>query len=190
MTLRELPSVDELLRRLARSEDSPPHEVAVRVARRVLDEARAEIKAGREPADVLTNLERQLKRLTSPSLVRLINATGVVLHTNLGRAPLQLPDSGRSYSNLEYDLEAGRRGNRDVHIESLLEALLGAPGVAVNNNAAAVFLVLHELASGVEVIVSRGELIEIGDGFRIPDIMARSGRCPARGRHDQQDESR
>ena len=175
MTLRELPSVDELLRRLARSEDSPPHEVAVRVARRVLDEARAEIKAGREPADVLTNLERQLKRLTSPSLVRLINATGVVLHTNLGRAPLQLPDSGRSYSNLEYDLEAGRRGNRDVHIESLLEALLGAPGVAVNNNAAAVFLVLHELASGFEVIVSRGELIEIGDGFRIPDIMARSG---------------
>ena len=89
LTLRELPSVDELLRRLATAQtDPPPHEVAVRVARRVLDEARAEIKAGREPADVLTSLERQLERLASPSLVRVINATGVVLHTNLGRAPL------------------------------------------------------------------------------------------------------
>jgi L-seryl-tRNA(Ser) seleniumtransferase len=104
-----------------------------------------------------------------------INATGVVLHTNLGRAPgvRFAPLSG--YSNLEYDLERGRRGKRDSHIAGLLERLTGKPGIAVNNNAAAVLLALHELARGGEAIVSRGELIEIGDGFRIPDIMAASG---------------
>ncbi len=175
MTLRDLPSVDELLRRLAPAAGNLPHEVQVRLVRNALDEARAAIKAGREPADLQPSLETQLARLAAPSLVRVINATGVVLHTNLGRAPLRLPDSAPGYSNLEYDLEAGKRGNRDVHVARLLEALLGAPGVVVNNNAAAVFLVLHELAAGAEVIVSRGELIEIGDGFRIPDIMARSG---------------
>ena len=105
----------------------------------------------------------------------MINATGVVLHTNLGRAPLGelRPISG--YSNLEYDLASGKRGKRDVHMDGLIERLLGHPGLAVNNNAAAVYLVLNELAAGCEVVVSRGELIEIGDGFRIPDIMARSG---------------
>jgi L-seryl-tRNA(Ser) seleniumtransferase len=104
-----------------------------------------------------------------------INATGVVLHTNLGRAPLAPIEPLTGYTNLEFDLSTGRRGKRDIHAGRLLEALLGKPAVIVNNNAAALFLVLNELALGGEAIVSRGELIEIGDGFRIPEIMARSG---------------
>src|SRR5439155_16538927 len=120
-------------------------------------------------------VRRQLESLAAPSLRPVINATGVVLHTNLGRAPLgpQTPIGG--YSNLEYDLASGNRGKRDVHTGRVLEALLGAAAIVVNNNAAAVYLSLHELAGGYEVIVSRGELIEIGDGFRIPEIMAHSG---------------
>ena len=120
-------------------------------------------------------MESRLEALKTSSLRRVINATGIVLHTNLGRAPLPPIESIEGYSNLEYDLASGRRGKRDAHISPLLEALLGKPGIVVNNNAAAVYLVLNELAAGAEVIVSRGELIEIGDGFRIPDIMARSG---------------
>jgi L-seryl-tRNA(Ser) seleniumtransferase len=174
MELRDLPSVDELLRQAMPMAEGLPHEVLVRVIRGVIDKARVEIRAGRKPEEPLPAVERQLQQLRAPSLVPVINATGVVLHTNLGRAPLDF-GHGASYSNLEYDLDSGKRGNRDVHTGGLLEALLGAPGVVVNNNAAAVFLVLHELAAGAEVIVSRGELIEIGDGFRIPDIMARSG---------------
>lgn len=112
-----------------------------------------------------------MESLLRPSLRRVINATGVVLHTNLGRAPL----AGDGYSNLEYDLTTGRRGNRDIHTSRLLEAILGKPAIIVNNNAAALFLILNELAAGGEAIVSRGELIEIGDGFRIPEIMQRSG---------------
>lgn len=104
-----------------------------------------------------------------------INATGVVLHTNLGRAPLGaiLPIAG--YSNLEYDLTTGKRGKRDVHTGKLLEAILGQPAIVVNNGAAALFLILNELAAGGEAVISRGELIEIGDGFRIPEIMEKSG---------------
>ena len=105
----------------------------------------------------------------------MINATGVVLHTNLGRAPLGPHSTIAGYSNLEYDLVSGKRGRRDVHAAGPLEALLGCPAIVVNNNAAAVYLALHELADGHEVIVSRGELIEIGDGFRIPEIMRHSG---------------
>ncbi len=108
--------------------------------------------------------------LLRPSLRRVINATGVVLHTNLGRAPLE-----NGYSNLEYDLATGKRGKRDSHVGRLLEAILGKPAIVVNNNAAALFLILNELAAGGEAIVSRGELIEIGEGFRIPDIMERAG---------------
>ena len=109
-----------------------------------------------------------LDAIEQPSLRRVINATGVVLHTNLGRAPLASFQPIAGYSNLEYDLVAGRRGKRDSHISPLLERLTGRPAIAVNNNAAAVYLALNELAAGFEVIVSRGELIEIGDGFRIP----------------------
>ena len=105
----------------------------------------------------------------------MINATGVILHTNLGRAPAAAMHPLEGYSNLEYDLATGRRGKRDTHISGLLDRLTGKPGIAVNNNAAAVLLTLNGLARGGEAIVSRGELIEIGDGFRIPDIMAASG---------------
>lgn len=138
---------------------------------------RAEILAGGapDPASAATRVRAALETLAAPSLRRVINATGVVLHTNLGRAPLPRFTPLAGYSNLEYDLPAGRRGKRDVHAATLMERCFGASGIVVNNNAAAVFLALHELASGYEVIVSRGELIEIGDGFRIPDIMARSG---------------
>ncbi len=168
-----LPGVDEL----ARSITLPvPHALVVNEARAVLEECRRLIQRGETLAEEpRTALERRLGALLEPSLRRVINATGVILHTNLGRAPLPEFPAPQGYSNLEYDLETGRRGKRDVHAAPLLERLLGAPGIVVNNNAAAVFLALHELAAGGEVIVSRGELIEIGDGFRIPEIMARSG---------------
>jgi L-seryl-tRNA(Ser) seleniumtransferase len=144
--------------------------------RRVLDCERRSIRNGGEASDDLAGEVRAaLSRLDRPSLRHVINATGVVLHTNLGRAPLGPLEPPTGYSNLEYDLETGRRGKRDAHIAALIERLTGAPGIAVNNNAAAVFLALNELAAGGEAIVSRGELIEIGDGFRIPDIMQRSG---------------
>lgn len=172
--LRSLPSVDELVTRLR---GRYPHRLAVAEARRVIARLRDEIRSG-QTVDVEsagTLLEAALKALAEPSLRPVINATGVVLHTNLGRAPLPAFDPVQGYSNLEYDLSTGRRGKRDVHAAVLLERLLGRPAVVVNNNAAAVYLTLNELAAGGEVILSRGELIEIGDGFRIPDIMARSG---------------
>ncbi|MFN7924430.1 MAG: L-seryl-tRNA(Sec) selenium transferase [Bryobacteraceae bacterium] len=172
MTLRDLPAVHEVLAALGGI--GVPHELAVRETRRVLDDAREALKSGRDPGDIAARVRSNLAALKRPSLRRVINATGVVLHTNLGRASLaaSLPSG---YSNLEYDLATGKRGKRDVHVGGLLEKLLGVPGIAVNNNAAAVYLALNELAAGGEAIVSRGELIEIGDGFRIPDIMARSG---------------
>jgi L-seryl-tRNA(Ser) seleniumtransferase len=174
--LRNLPSVDEVLSRLGVVLERYPRRVVVDEVRRVIEEARGQIRAGRSaPAGIEELVKRSLAGLDSPSLRRVINATGVVLHTNLGRAPL--PDFSliAGYSNLEYDIEAGRRGKRDVHAAALLERLLGRPAIAVNNNAAAVYLALRELAAGCEVVVSRGELIEIGDGFRIPEIMEQSG---------------
>jgi len=143
----------------------------------VLETIREEIRAGKHsnPSSVEARVEENLGHLEAPSLRRVINATGVVLHTNLGRAPLPQFQPLFGYSNLEYDLRQGARGKRDVHTADLLERLVGAPGIAVNNNAAAIYLALNELAAGFEVVVSRGELIEIGDGFRIPDIMQRSG---------------
>lgn len=168
--------MDEVLAGLAHLRDRFPHDVLVGEIRRVLDTARREIRAGgAPPAHIHALAERALEKLETPSLRRVINATGVVLHTNLGRAPLARFESLPGYSNLEYDLAAGTRGKRDVHTAGLLERLLGHPAIAVNNNAAAVYLALHELANAYEVIVSRGELIEIGDGFRIPETMAHSG---------------
>ncbi len=171
-----LPSVDEVLLRLEPLRARFPHRVIAGEIRRALDEARAAIRSGdAAPSEIEPRVVRALERLETPSLRRVINATGVILHTNLGRAPLAPFAPAFGYSNLEYDLAAGKRGKRDVHIADLIERLLGRPGIAVNNNAAAVYLALRELAAGFEVVVSRGELIEIGDGFRIPDIMAQTG---------------
>ncbi len=151
--------------------------MVVQEIRAVIAERRRDIAAGLETSNetVEAAVEARLRALLSPSLRPVINATGVVLHTNLGRAPLNEFRPISRYSNLEYDLQAGKRGKRDAHTGLLLERLIQRPSIAVNNNAAAVFLVLHELAAGYEVIVSRGELIEIGDSFRIPEIMVHSG---------------
>jgi len=173
MRLSELPAVYQILEQLSDLAPRFPHRLLVDEARATLDLARALLATGptADPGDLARQTRHRVLAWERPSLRRVINATGVVLHTNLGRAPLP----GDGYSNLEYDLRAGRRGKRDIHASQLLDRLLNAPAIVVNNNAAAVYLALHELAAGAEVIVSRGELIEIGDGFRIPDIMARSG---------------
>jgi L-seryl-tRNA(Ser) seleniumtransferase len=175
MRLRDLPSVDELARR---SEDP----LAVEAARTVLERARGQIRAGSDPGNLEQQLQEELSAARSPRLRRVINATGVIVHTNLGRAPLaaaaleQVVDAARGYSNLEYDLDAGGRGSRQSHVTDLVRRLTGAEAaLVVNNNAAAVMLALAALAEGREVVVSRGELIEIGDGFRIPDVLTRSG---------------
>jgi len=150
------------------------------------DALRSRVASGEHaPDDVAESIEQALPaRLTAlalPSLQPVINATGVILHTNLGRAPLARAAVERvaalaAYSNLEYDLDTGARGRRDVHAERLLCRLTGAEAaVVVNNNAAATLLTLAALAAGREVIVSRGELVEIGGGFRVPDVMAQSG---------------
>jgi len=174
--LRELPSVQEALESLPAEFCRFPRALLTFEVRRAIDELRADLRAGRShPPPVEARVGRALSALEQPSLRHVINATGVILHTNLGRAPLGAVSVLSGYSNLEYDLAAGRRGKRDVHVAGLIERLLGAPAIAVNNNAAAVFLALNELAAGGEVLISRGELIEIGDGFRIPEIMARSG---------------
>jgi L-seryl-tRNA(Ser) seleniumtransferase len=165
--------VDQVAARL--SDLAAPRALIVAETRRVLAEMRREILEGGTPEAPDERVRRNLAALAQTSLRRVINATGVILHTNLGRAPVAgfTPLSG--YSNLEYDLVQGRRGKRDTHVASLLERLTGKSSIVVNNNAGAILLALHSLAQGGEVIVSRGELIEIGDGFRVPDIMAASG---------------
>jgi L-seryl-tRNA(Ser) seleniumtransferase len=172
--LRELPSVEEIASKL---DGRYPRRLVVNETRRILAQLRAAIRAGgaADEVPVEARVAAELDRLSQPSLRNVINATGVVLHTNLGRAPLAGFSPIAGYSNLEYDLSEGRRGKRDMHVSKLLERLLERPAIVVNNNAAAVYLALSELAAGCEVVVSRGELIEIGDGFRIPEIMARSG---------------
>jgi L-seryl-tRNA(Ser) seleniumtransferase len=180
MELRDLPSVDRLLADEALA--AAPRSVALEAARAALELARDQIAAGADPGDVTAMARRELERLQTSSLRRVLNATGVIVHTNLGRAPLapsavrRLAELGGSYANLELDLESGARGSRQDHVADLLRRLTGAEAaLVVNNNAAAVLLSLAALAEGREVVVSRGELVEIGDGFRIPDVLARSG---------------
>lgn len=201
---RRLPSVDDLLRRpelapLAEQTGQPALADAVRA---VLSRLREEISSDRLDAKGLDlavaglaqAVEKQLRRALRYSLRPVINATGVILHTNLGRAPLaetaleHVRESAAGYSNLEFDLETGERGKRDVHVDRLFRKLLDeemnqtgtgisavqVSTIVVNNNAAAVLLALNTLADGGEVIVSRGELVEIGGSFRIPDVMAKS----------------
>ncbi|MFZ0284501.1 MAG: L-seryl-tRNA(Sec) selenium transferase [Terriglobales bacterium] len=206
---RKLPSVDDVIRRPG-LELLVSHEGLVAVtdaARSVLASLRDEIGAGRLDENAIElalsgldhAVERRVQAALSYSLRTVINATGVILHTNLGRAPLaksaieHVRDTAGSYSNLEFDVETGERGKRDVHVDRLFRRLLedantgtAGPGssgghslppistVAVNNNAAAVLLALNTLAEGGEVIVSRGELVEIGGSFRIPDVMTKS----------------
>jgi len=155
--------------------------MAVAAAREALAEARAEIETGHDPGDIAQRAAALAAHSEAPRLRRVINATGVVLHTNLGRAPLPAAALERirevvGYSNLELDLTSGRRGSRHDHLAAILRRLTGAEDtLVVNNNAAALLLILSALAGGREVIVSRGELIEIGDGFRIPDVLTQSG---------------
>ena len=180
MELRDLPSVDELARDERLAGEPPP--LAIEAARAALARAREAIRAGHDPGDLGERALHELASARAPSLRRALNATGVIVHTNLGRAPLpeaaleRMLEVGRSYSNLEYDVSAGARGSRQDHVAEILRRLTGAESaLVVNNNAAAVMLALAALAEGREVLVSRGELIEIGDGFRIPDVLVRSG---------------
>jgi L-seryl-tRNA(Ser) seleniumtransferase len=191
MLLRRLPSVDELLLRpqvadLARTLERG---FVVEMVRNELAQLRREIVSGApqeeiklEAEEIESRVVRSVEQALAPSLRGVINASGVILHTNLGRAPLpaavleEFRLSATQYSNLEYDVAAGARGKRDVHTSRLIERLTGAEAaIVVNNCAAAVLVTLAALARGGEVIVSRGELIEIGDGFRIPEIMEQSG---------------
>jgi L-seryl-tRNA(Ser) seleniumtransferase len=185
--LSSLPSVDALLNEpgvldLVAANGRP---LVVDAIRATLDQVRQAMLAGQArpgDADLLSGVARLLAQWTGPTLRPAINATGVVIHTNLGRVPLcddairAMEAVARGYSNLEYDLEAGQRGSRYVHAEQLLCRLTGAEGaLVVNNNAAAVLLALTALAQGGEVVISRGQLVEIGGGFRIPDVMRQSG---------------
>jgi len=189
--LRQIPSVDELLAqpRLKALAGRVDRGQLVEVIRAALADLRSRIAGDRNvtvislgPESLEEHIANEVERILARSLQPVINATGVILHTNLGRAPLsatvleEFRRTATQYTNLEYDLAAGARGKRDVHTAHLLERLTGAEvAIVVNNCAAAVLLVLASLAKGGEVIVSRGELIEIGDGFRIPEIMAESG---------------
>ncbi|MCI0354476.1 MAG: L-seryl-tRNA(Sec) selenium transferase [Acidobacteria bacterium] len=195
--LRRLPAVDELLCRaeVAALVEREGHAAVTDALRAVLARLRTEVaEAGLDApgldlalAGIAAAVEKQLRQSLAYALRPVINATGVILHTNLGRAPLadaalaRIAEVAAGYSNLEFDLASGERGQRDAHADRLFRRLLdpeGASGVAtvvVNNNAAAVFLALNTLAEGGEVVVSRGELVEIGGSFRIPDVMVKSG---------------
>jgi L-seryl-tRNA(Ser) seleniumtransferase len=182
--LRDLPSVDRLLAddSIAPLADQHGRQLVVTAIRNALAHAREDARAGGGVGDLVHRVLNELEALKVPRLRRSLNATGVLVHTNLGRAPLaeealeRVVEVGRGYSNLEYDLTAGARGSRQDHVAPLLRGLTGAEAaLVVNNNAAAILLALAALAEGREVIVSRGELLEIGDGFRIPDVLARSG---------------
>ncbi|HMZ43193.1 MAG TPA: L-seryl-tRNA(Sec) selenium transferase [Anaerolineales bacterium] len=188
-TLRDLPSIDQILQthlaaQLIARYGRPLTLSAIRFT---LDEIRARFKSGQITALPLRDLilaqaDATLTAWTKPTLIPVINASGVILHTNLGRAPLSddtiraMDVASRGYSNLEYDLEKGARGSRLIHAESVLQRLTGAEAaMVVNNNASAVLLVLSALANKKRVIISRSQLVEIGGGFRIPDVMKQSG---------------
>jgi L-seryl-tRNA(Ser) seleniumtransferase len=184
-SLSNLPSIDALLRASDHLLAHYGHDQTVRALRRVVDDARqSALSGGSIPtdSDLLAQAADRLMRESRPTLRPVINATGVIIHTNLGRAPLSdaaldaMRAVGGGYSTLEYELEPGARGKRDRHIERILLDVTGAEaGLVVNNNASAVLLALLALAHGREVIISRGQLIEIGGAFRIPDVMAQSG---------------
>jgi L-seryl-tRNA(Ser) seleniumtransferase len=183
--LRSLPSVDKLVRAVeAQIRDTLPHDELVQIARAVLDDARMVLRQGTVmPLDQLVgDALARAEQITQPSLRPVINASGVIIQTNLGRAPLSdavlhaMHAVAQGYSNLEYDLDRGERGSRYEHLNMLLARLTGAEAaLAVNNNAAAVFLVLTCFCAGKQVLVSRGQAVEIGGGFRIPDVLAQSG---------------
>jgi L-seryl-tRNA(Ser) seleniumtransferase len=188
-TLRDLPSVEQILQTKTAAELIARfgRPLTLTAIRSTLDEARTRFKLDPKPALpsidlILAQTESSLSAWTMPTLVPVINATGVILHTNLGRAPLSaatiraMDVVSRGYSNLEYDLEKGARGSRLIHSESILQKLTGAESaLVVNNNASAVLLVLSALANKKNVIISRSQLVEIGGGFRIPDVMKQSG---------------
>lgn len=187
--LRQIPKVDELMKQDALQQlcETVPAQTVTQAVRQTLDDLRRDILNGslEEIPAVQTLCERivsDANRQAEPSLRKVINATGIILHTNLGRACISdraaaaAADIARSYSTLEYNLEAGRRGTRYSHVEELLCRLTGAESaLVVNNNAAAVLLILSDMAQGGQVITSRGELVEIGGSFRVPDIMEACG---------------
>jgi L-seryl-tRNA(Ser) seleniumtransferase len=185
--LRKLPKIDQLLERapVTRWVEEQGRAVVVAALRGAVDEVRQVVlKGGRCPDDeaVLAGARALIERALRPTLRRVVNASGVVIHTNLGRAPLSrealaaMAQIGQGYSNLELDLEEGERGSRYAHCGALLASLCGAEdALVVNNNAAAVTLALAALARGREVVISRGQLVEIGGGFRIPDVLRESG---------------
>ena len=187
--MRSLPAVEQLLQHdaLAASLARLPRMIVLEAVRAVLAEARAALRSKKSSAtpdvDALARAAAaRAAALARPQLVRVLNATGVVLHTNLGRAPLAeaarraVADVAAGYSSLEYDLASGRRGDRGLGIERWLTRLTGAEAaIVVNNGAAALLLVLSAVAAGRKVVVSRGELVEIGGSFRVPDIMEKSG---------------
>lgn len=184
---RLLPSVDRLLQtpEVLALLDVLPHPIVVEALRHALESARGTLQEGSPTPSIsaLVRLARdRLDEILQPTLRPVINATGVILHTNLGRAPLSratlaaMEQVARGYSSLEYDLVAGERGSRHEHASRLLCRLTGAEAaLVVNNNASAVLLALASLASGKEVLISRGQLVEIGGGFRIPDVLRQSG---------------
>ena len=184
---RNLPSVDRLLQdsRIASLVQEHSRELVLEVTREALEETRSRIGSG-DPCpsfdDLVDEIVSRSRSFWTPTLRPVINATGVIIHTNLGRSPLSRKASeamalaARSFSNLEFELDSGRRGSRHTHVEALLTRVTGAEaGFAVNNNAAALLLTLSTLARGKEVVLSRGQSVEIGGGFRIPDVMRQSG---------------
>lgn len=184
---RHLPSVDKVIsdKRIMLLKDAYSHEAVINLVRSQLEKVRLSIAAGNPcpPFDhIIDSICARAQVVWQPSLCPVINASGVILHTNLGRAPLSeetraaMNSAARGYTNLEFDLSSGKRGSRQVHVENLLGQLTGAEAaLVVNNNASAVLLVLTALAKGREVVVSRGQAVEIGGGFRIPDVMRQSG---------------